>query len=87
MGIWKAMITTSTQLLDWRKTLIDVWNWFLRCIDEIQALSQVFYRCLHGRMLSSSSSSSFNYDILVLAWLPLKSNFGSARNMLDKFRI
>ena len=30
---------------------------------------------LHGRILSLSSTSSFNYDILVLACLPLKQTF------------
>ena len=33
---------TSTQLLNWRENLIDVWNWFLWCGNEIQVLSHIF---------------------------------------------
>ena len=34
-------VKTSTVLSNWRENLIDVWNWFLWCKDEIQVLSQV----------------------------------------------
>ena len=34
-------VKTSTLLSNWRENLIDVWNWFLWCKDEIQVLSQV----------------------------------------------
>ena len=40
----KEPITTWTQLLNWRENLIDVWNWFLWCGNEIQVLSQVFLK-------------------------------------------
>ena len=34
-------VKTSTLLSNWRENLIDVWNWFLWCKDDIQVLSQV----------------------------------------------
>ena len=37
-------ITTWTQLLNRRENLIDVWNWFLWCGNEIQVLSHVFLK-------------------------------------------
>ena len=37
-------MTTSTQLLNLRGNLIDVWNWSLWCKNEIQVLAQVFLK-------------------------------------------
>ena len=76
-------ITTSTQLFGGK--LINVWNLFLWCKDEIQVLSQVFYKYLHGRIISLSSSSSFGYDILVIACLLFLSKLSQRRNMLETF--
>ena len=54
------------------KNLIDNLNWFLLCTNEILVFFFLgFYKYLRGQILSLSSSSSFNYDILVLACLPL----------------
>ena len=54
--------------------------------NEIQVLSQVFHKCLHNRILSLSSLSSFNYDILALARLLLKQTFAAQETCLTKFR-
>ena len=54
--------------------------------DEIQVLSQVFHKCLHDRILSLSSSSSFNHEIFSSSMPSFKANFCGARNVLDKFR-
>ena len=60
-----------------RKNLIDNLNLFLLCTNEILVFFLGFYKYLHGQILSLSSSSSFNYDILVLACLPLNQTFAA----------
>ena len=64
----EVLIKITTQLL---KRTLDVWNWYLWYTNKIKVVSKVFYKCLHGWILSLSSSSSFNYDMLVPACLPL----------------
>ena len=66
--------------------MIDVWNWLLRCKKEIQVLSQVFHKCPHDRILSLSSPSSFDYDILILACLVLKQIFAAQETCKARFR-
>ena len=45
------------------------------CDVKMKVLSQVFHKRLYDRILSLSSSSKFNHDILALACLLLKQTF------------
>ena len=47
---------------------------------------QVFHECLHDRISSLSSPSSFDYDILILACLVLKQTFAAQETCKAKFR-